>query len=151
MGQYERRLRDLVNPVSTGLTRWWCSSSVRRAWRRRADGRAAGSTGRPRDLRDLRRSEAARKAEAALRDFRDGETARKAQDAVRDLRDSEAARKAQDAVRDLRDTDTARKAEATVRDLRASETGRKAEATIQEAEAAARAAYLRLRRSMRDR
>lgn len=135
MGQFERRLRDIVNPVSTGLTRWWCSSSVRRAWRRRADGRTAGSTGRPGDLGDLRRSETARKAEAALRD----------------LRDSETARKAQDAVRDLRDTDTVRKAQVTVRDLRDSETGRKAEATIQEAQAAARAAYLRLRRSMRNR
>jgi hypothetical protein len=151
MGQFERRLRDLANPVSSGFTRWWCNSSVRRAWRRRVDGDAAGSKARTSDLRDLRRGEAARKAEAALRELRDSETARKAQDAVRDLRDSETARKAQDAVRDLRDTDTARKAQATVRDLRATETGRKAEATIQEAEAAARAAYLRLRRSMRDR
>ena len=124
MGQFERR-----------LSRWWSNSSVRRAWRRRADRDAAGSTGRTRELRDLRRSETARKAEAALRE----------------LRDSETARKAQDAVRDLRDTETARKAQATVRDLRATDTGRKAEATIQEAEAAARAAYLRVRRSMRDR
>ena len=51
-------------------------------------------------------------------------------------------------MRDLRGSDTARKAQDRVRDFRESETGRKAEATIQEAEAAARAAYLRLRRSM---
>ena len=38
-----------------------------------------------------------------------------------------------------------------MREFRESETGRKAESTIQEAEAAARAAYLRLRRSMGDR
>jgi hypothetical protein len=51
----------------------------------------------------------------------------------------------------LRDSGTARKAEASLRDFRESERGRKAEATIQEAEAAARAAYLRIRRSMGDR
>jgi hypothetical protein len=49
-------------------------------------------------------------------------------------------------LRDLRNSDTARKAQSKVREFRDSETGRKAEATIQEAEAAARAAYLRLRR-----
>jgi hypothetical protein len=122
MGQFERRIRSLVD-------------SIRSSWRRRPS-RGTEADGRPRrDVGDLRNSNAARKAEAAFRDLRDSETARKAQEAVRDLRDSETARKAQEAVRDLRD----------------SETGRKAEATIQEAEAAARAAYLRLRRSMGDR
>ena len=77
--------------------------------------------------------------------------ARKAQEAVRDLRDSDTARKAQEAVRDLRNSEAAQKAQATMREFRESETGRKAESTIQEAEAAARAAYLRLRRSMGDR
>ena len=132
MTQFERRLRDLVNPVSTGLTRWWCNSAARRAWRQRARGRPPGNTGLPGDLRNLRNSDAARKAQAALRDVRDGEAGRRAQQAVRDLRDSEAARKAQ----------------ATAREFRESEAGRRAEATIQEAEAAARAAYLRIRRSM---
>jgi hypothetical protein len=150
MGPFERRLRNLVNPVSTGITQWWCSSSARRAWRRRMERGAARTTRHPRDLGDLRHSETARKAQEALRDLRGSDTARRAQDALRDLRDSETARKTQDALRDLRDTEAARKAQATVRDFRASERGRKAEATIQEAEAAARAAYLRLRRSMGD-
>ena len=135
MTQFERRLRDLVNPVSTGLTRWWCNSAARRAWRQRVRGRAPGNTRLPGDLRDLRNSEAARKAQAALRDVRDGEAGRRAQQAIRDLRDSEAGRKAQ----------------ATAREFRESDAGRRAEATIQEAEAAARAAYLRIRRSMGDR
>ena len=56
--------------------------------------------------RDLRRTEAARKAEAAFRDVRTGEAGRRAQEAVRDFRDSDTARKAQEAVRDLRDSDT---------------------------------------------
>jgi hypothetical protein len=132
MTQFERRLRDLMNPVSTGLTRWWCNSAARRAWRQRARGRPPGNTRLPGDLRDLRNSEAVRKAQAALRDVRDGEAGRRAQQAIRDLRDSEAARKAQ----------------GTAREFRESEAGRRAEATIQEAEAAARAAYLRIRRSM---
>ena len=53
-------------------------------------------------------------------------------------------------MRDLRNSEAAQKAQATMREFRGSETGRKAESTIQEADAAARAAYLRLRRSMGD-
>jgi hypothetical protein len=29
MNQVERRLRAAVNPLSTGLNRWWCHSAVR--------------------------------------------------------------------------------------------------------------------------
>ena len=148
MTQFERRLRDLVNPVSTGLTRWWCNSAARRAWRRRARGRPPGTARLPGDFRDLRNSEAVRKAQAALRDVRDGEAGRRAQQAIRDLRDGETGRRAQEALRDLRDSEAARKAQATAREFRESEAGRRAEATIHEAEAAARAAYLRIRRSM---
>jgi hypothetical protein len=126
MGKFEQQLRDLF-------------SSLQSAWRRHARG---GTGGRPapggqprRGPGDLRRTEAARKAQEAVRDVRTGEASRRAQEAVRDLRNSEAAQKAQ----------------ATMREFRESETGRKAESTIQEAEAAARAAYLRLRRSMGDR
>jgi hypothetical protein len=149
MGKFEQQVRDLV-------------SSLQSLWRRHARGGAAGPPdpgGQPRrNPGDLRRTEAARKAEGAgrrakeaVRDFRDSATARKAHEAVRDLRDSDTARKAQEAVRDLRNTEAAQKAQATMREFRESETGRKAESTIQEAEAAARAAYLRLRRSMGDR
>jgi hypothetical protein len=123
MGKFERQLRDLF-------------SSFRSAWRWRAkpgptDPRAQGGRPRP-DLGDLRGSDAGQKA----------------QDAFRDLRQSDTGRKAEETLRDLRGSDTARKAQDRVREFRASETGKKAEATIQEAEAAARAAYLRLRKSM---
>jgi hypothetical protein len=139
MGKFERQLRDLM-------------TSIRSAWRWRArpgptDPRAQGGRPRP-DLGDLRGSDTGQKAEEMYRDLRNGETGRRAQEAFRDLRQSDTGRKAEDALRDLRSSDTARKAQSRVRDFRASETGRKAEATIQEAEAAARAAYLRLRRSM---
>jgi hypothetical protein len=139
MGKFERQLRDLM-------------ASIRSAWRWRArpgptDPRAQGGRPRP-DLGDLRGSDTGQKAEEMYRDLRNGETGRRAQEAFRDLRQSDSGRKAEDALRDLRGSETARKAQDRVRDFRASETGRKAEATIQEAEAAARAAYLRLRRSM---
>jgi hypothetical protein len=140
MGKFEHQLRDLF-------------SSLQSAWRRHARGGAAdGPGGQPRrNPGDLRRTEAARKAQEAVRDVRTGEASRRAQEAVRDLRHSDTARKAQEAVRDLRNSEAGQKAQATMREFRESETGRKAESTIQEAEAAARAAYLRLRRSMGDR
>lgn len=139
MGKFERQLRDLM-------------ASFRSAWHWRArpgsgDPRARGGRPRP-DLGDVRGSDAGQKAEEMYRDLRSGEAGRRAQQAFQDLRQSETGRKAGETLRDLRDSDTARKAQNRVRDFRDSETGRKAEATIQEAEAAARAAYLRLRRSM---
>jgi hypothetical protein len=139
MGKFERQLRDLF-------------SSFRSAWRWRAkpgptDPRAQGGRPRP-DLGDVRDSNAGQKAEEMYQDLRSGDAARKAQDAFRDLRQSDTGRKAEETLRDLRGSDTARKAQDRVRDFRASDTGKKAEATIQEAEAAARAAYLRLRKSM---
>ena len=134
MGKFERQLRDLM-------------ASIRSAWRWRArpgptDPRAHGGRPRP-DLGDLRGSDAGQKAEEKYR-----ETGRRAQETFKDLRQSETGRKAEEALRDLRSSDTARKAQNRVREFRDSDTGRKAEATIQEAEAAARAAYLRLRKSM---
>ena len=142
MGKLERQFHDLI-------------SSIRSSWRRRVRSTSPGRTETARKAeaayREVRSGEAGRRAQEAIRDFRDSETARKATEAVRDLRDSETARRATEAVHDLRDSETARKAEAAVRDFRTGERGRKAEATIQEAEAAARAAYLRLRRSMGDR
>jgi hypothetical protein len=137
MGKFERQLRDLM-------------ASIRSTWRWRArpgpsDPRAQGGRPRP-DLGDVRRSDAGQKAEELYRDLRSGEAGQKAQDALRDLRKSETGRKAEEALRDLRRSDTARKAQNKVREFRDSETGRKAEATIADAEAAARAAYLRLRK-----
>ena len=76
MGKFERQLRDLF-------------SSLQSAWRRHARGGAPGGRARAgsprRDPGDLRRTEAARKAEAAFRDVRTGEAGRRAQEAVRDF------------------------------------------------------------------
>jgi hypothetical protein len=46
----ERRMRAMVNPWSTALTRWWCHSAARFAltgYGRRADGRRWRDTVRP--------------------------------------------------------------------------------------------------------
>ena len=143
MTQFERRVRDLVNP----LTRWWSNSATRKAWQRRAAERPRGESRKARDFSDLRNSETARRAQEAVRDLRKSDAARRAQGAVRDFRNSETARKTQEAVRDLRDSETARRAQASVRDLRDSDAGRRAQAAVQDAEAAVRSAYLRIRRS----
>ena len=59
-------------------------------------------------LRGGQRTDAGRKAKAALQDLRDSDVVGKARDtareAIRDLRDSDAGRKAKAAIRDLRDS-----------------------------------------------
>jgi hypothetical protein len=59
-------------------------------------------------LRGGQRTDAGRKARAALQDLRDSDVVGKARDtardALRDLRDSDAGRKAKAAIRDLRDS-----------------------------------------------
>src|ERR1019366_372113 len=55
-------------------------------------------------LRGGQRTDAGRKARAALDDIRTSDTGRKAEAALRDLRDSDAGRKAKAAIRDLRDS-----------------------------------------------
>jgi len=120
MSNFERRFRDLLNPVSTSLTRWWCNSSARRAWQRMAD-HAAGL----RAPGDHEHGAAARKARAAMHDLRDGDAARKAQAALHDLRHSGTGRKAEAALHDLRDSETVRKAKQALHDLRQGEDTRK--------------------------
>jgi hypothetical protein len=87
-------------------------------------------------VRDLRDSDAGRRAESAVRDLRDSDAARKAGEAMRDLRNSETARNlesaAKDFGRDLRDGEVGRKAKDALRDLRDSDAGRKARDALRE-------------------
>jgi hypothetical protein len=133
MTPFERRLRDLVNPVSTRLTGWWSNSAARKALLRSRRG-GAGQKRLPGTVRDLRNSETARKVKATAHDLRASETARKAQATARDLRQKATVGKAQEVVKDLRESDRARKAQATVKE------------TVKEAETAVRAAYDRMKR-----
>ena len=118
MNDYERRIRELINPWSTKFSNWWSNSNIRSAMTKRSAG-----TG------DLRRqaSAQAQRAATAVKDLRDSDTAKKAATAVKDLRDSDTAKKAATALTDLRQRETVRKAEESAKrvlqDLRSGHNG----------------------------
>jgi hypothetical protein len=118
MNDFERRVRELINPWSTKFTNWWCHSNIRSALMKRS----AGSG-------DLRRqaSAQAQRAATAVKDLRDSDTAKKAATAVKDLRDSDTAKKAATALADLRQREPVRKAEESAKralhDLRSGHNG----------------------------
>ncbi|MFY9773825.1 MAG: hypothetical protein WAK28_04555 [Trebonia sp.] len=118
MNDYERRIRELINPWSTKFSHWWCNSSIRSAL-----------TNRSVDTADLRRqaSAQAQRAATAMKDMRDSDTAKKAATAVKDLRDSDTAKKAATAMTDLRQREPVRKAEESAKrvlhDLRSGHNG----------------------------
>jgi hypothetical protein len=102
MNDFERRIRELINPWSTKFSNWWSNSNIRSALTKRSV-----------DTADLRRQASAQAQRAAT--------------AVKDLRDSDAAKKAATAMKDMRDSDTAKKAATALTDLRQREPVRKAE------------------------
>jgi len=108
MNDFERRVRELINPWSTKFTNWWSHSNLRSTLMKRSGGSG-----------DLRRQASAQAQRAAT--------------AVKDLRDSDTAKKAAGAVKDLRDSDTAKKAATTLADLRQREPVRKAEESAKRA------------------
>jgi hypothetical protein len=118
MNDYERRIRELINPWSTKFNNWWSNSNIRSAL-----------TKRPAGTGDLRRqaSAQAQRAATAVKDLRDTDTAKKAATAVKDLRDSDTAKKAATAMTDLRQREPVRKAEESAKrvlhDLRSGHNG----------------------------
>jgi hypothetical protein len=118
MNDFERRIRELINPWSTKISEWWSSSSIRSALANRSV-----------DTADLRRqaSAQAQRAATAMKDMRDSDTAKKAATAVKDLRDSDTAKKAATALTDLRQREPVRKAEESAKrvlhDLRSGHNG----------------------------
>ncbi len=118
MNDFERRVRELINPWSTKFTNWWCHSNIRSALMKRSAGNG-----------DLRRqaSAQAQRAATAVKDLRDSDTAKKAATAVKDLRDSDTAKKAATALADLRQREPVRKAEESAKralhDLRSGHNG----------------------------
>ena len=118
----EREGESAVAEFEQQVKGWWSKVTAwlrggQRGGQRTDAGRKAKAA-----VQDLRDSETARKAEAAFKDLREGETGRKAKAALQDLRDSDVVGKARDtareAIRDLRDSDAGRKAKAALRDLR---------------------------------
>jgi hypothetical protein len=96
MNDFERRMRQLIDPYRTKFTEWW-SALMRRS----------GSSG------DLRREATARaqRAASAVNDLKDSDTAKRAASALKDLRDSDTAKRAATALTELRQRDSVRKAE----------------------------------------
>jgi hypothetical protein len=118
MNDFERRIRELINPWSTKISEWWSNSSIRSAL-----------TNRSVDTAELRRqaSAQAQRAATAMKDMRDSDTAKKAAGAMKDLRDSDTAKKAATALTDLRQREPVRKAEESAKrvlqDLRSGHNG----------------------------
>jgi multidrug resistance efflux pump len=102
MNDFERRIRQLINPISTRVTEWWCHSGIRTAWQRRSEGTQRAATA----VKDLRDSDAAKRAATAVKDLRDSDAGKRAATALTDLRQRESVRKAEEsakrAMHDLR-------------------------------------------------
>lgn len=124
MNDFERRIRRLVNPISTRFTEWWCHSGIRSSLMKRSSGSA-----------DLRReaTERAQRAATAVKDLRDSDAAKRAATAVKDFRDSDAGKRAATALKDLRDSDRGKRAATALSDLRQREGVRKAEESAKRA------------------
>lgn len=90
MNDFERRIRELINPWSTKFSDWWSHSSIRSAL-----------TNRSVDTAELRRqaSAQAQRAATAMKDMRDSDTAKKAATALTDLRQREPVRKAEESAK----------------------------------------------------
>src|SRR5215470_15101621 len=97
MNDFERRIRQLFDPIRTRITEWWSKSGARTAWQRR-----------PASTADLRRdaTAGAQRAATAVKDLRDSDAGKRAATALTDLRQRESVRKAEEsakrAMQDLR-------------------------------------------------
>ena len=102
MNEFERRIRQLFDPIRTRVTEWWSKSGARSAWQRR-----------PANTADLRReaTAGAQRAATAVKDLRDSDAGKRAATALKDLRDSDAGKRAATAFTDLRQREPVRKAE----------------------------------------
>ncbi len=118
MNDFERRIRQRLNPLSTAFTGWWCHSRIRQAWLRRSESKDAVH----REATTL-----SKQARSALHDLRDSEAGKRAATTLNDLRDSDAGKRAVGAWNDLRQRESVRKAEAGARralhDLRSGGSG----------------------------
>lgn len=91
MNDFERRIRQWIDPFRTRFMQWWSNSGRQNLSRR---------------SKDLRDSDTAKRAASAVKDFRDSDTGKRAASALSDLRQREPVRKAEEsakrALHDLR-------------------------------------------------
>src|SRR5215475_14488762 len=110
MNEFERRIRQLLNQLTTGFSKWWNSSAARRTeLRHEATERASTA------LNDLRDSGAGKRAATALHDLRESPAGKRAGSALNDLKESPAGKRTASAFTDLRQREPLRKAEESAR------------------------------------
>ena len=95
MNESESRIRRMLDPLGASLSKLWAKTIAA--------------------LRDLRDSDASKKAASALQDLRKSDAGKRAASALHDLRDSDAGKKAASALQDLRKSEPVRKAETTAK------------------------------------
>jgi hypothetical protein len=110
MNELERRIRQLLNQLSTGFSKWWGSTAARRTkLRHEATERASTA------LNDLRDSGAGKRAATTMHDLRDSQAGKRTASALHDLRESPAGKRTASALTDLRQREPLRKAEESAR------------------------------------
>ena len=110
MNELERRIRQLLNQLSTGFSKWWNSTAARRTKLGHEVTERASTA-----LNDLRDSGAGKRAATALHDLRESPTGQRTVSALHDLRETPAGKRTASALTDLRQREPLRKAEESAR------------------------------------
>lgn len=110
MNELERRIRQLLNQLSTGFSKWWSSSAARRTKLGHEVTERASTA-----LNELRDSGAGKRAATAMHDLRDSQAGQRTASALHDLRESPAGKRTASALDDLRQREPLRKAEESAR------------------------------------
>ena len=110
MNELERRIRQLLNQLSTGFSKWWNSTAARRTKLGHEVTERASTA-----LNDLRDSGAGKRAASAMHDLRESPAGQRTVSALHDLRETPAGKRTASALTDLRQREPLRKAEESAR------------------------------------
>ena len=110
MNDLERRIRQLLNQLSTGFSNWWNSTAARRTKLGHEVTERASTA-----LTELRDSGAGKRAATAMHDLRESPAGQRTASALHDLRESPTGKRTASALTDLRQREPLRKAEESAR------------------------------------
>jgi len=110
MNDLERRIRQLLNQLSTGFSNWWNSTAARRTKLGHEVTERASTA-----LNELRDSGAGKRAATAMHDLRESPAGQRTVSALQDLRESPTGKRTASALTDLRQREPLRKAEESAR------------------------------------
>ena len=110
MNELERRIRQLLNQLSTGFSKWWNRTAARRTKLGHEVTERASTA-----LNELRDSEAGKRAATAMHDLRESPAGQRTVSALHDLRETPAGKRTASALTDLRQREPLRKAEESAR------------------------------------